>query len=144
MRQTPGPQNHEEKESPKQPAVLDQKSFQVQSEQIASFPGTWAPLRGKTVSIISVQKTTDSSSNTGSSAKLVFAKSLFDKAYGDVEKGSTSVDGVVIIFDSEDGGMTATTVAVLRQWKTGALSEGAFWRRCFFDPPEAFSSISHP
>jgi hypothetical protein len=137
-------QNHEEKESPKQPAVVDQKSFQVQSEQIASFPGTWAPLRGKTVSIISVQKTADSSTDTGSSAKLVFAKSLFDKAYGDVAKGSTSIAGVVIIFDSEDGGMTAATVAVLRQWKTGALSEEAFWRRCFFDPPEAFNSISHP
>jgi hypothetical protein len=137
-------QNHEEKESPKQPAVVDQKSFQVQSEQIASFPGTWAPLRGKTVSIISVQKTTDGPTDTGSAAKLVFAKSLFDKVYGDVAKGSTGVDGVVIIFDSEDGGMTATTVAVLRQWKTGALSEEAFWRRCFFDPPEAFNSISHP
>ena len=145
MRQTPGPlQNHEERESPKQPAVLDQQSFQVQSEQIASFPGSWAPLRGKTVSIISVQKTGDSSTDTGSAAKLVFAKSLFDKAYGDVAKGSTSIDGVVIIFDSEDGGMTAATVAVLRQWKTGALSEEAFWRRCFFDPPEAFNSISHP
>ena len=137
-------QGHEEKESPKQSAVVDPKSFQVQSEQIASFPGTWAPLRGKTVSIISVQKTGDSSTDTGSSAKLVFAKSLFDKAYGDVAKGSTSIDGIVIIFDSEDGGMTAATVAVLRQWKTGALSEEAFWRRCFFDPPEAFNSISHP
>jgi hypothetical protein len=137
-------QNHEKKESPSQPAVFDQQSFQVQSEQIASFPGSWAPLRGKTVSIISVQKTTDSSADTGSAAKLVFAKSLFDKVYVDVAKGSTSIDGIVIIFDSEDGGMTAATVAVLRQWKTGAFSEEAFWRRCFFDPPEAFNSISHP
>jgi hypothetical protein len=136
--------SHEEKESPRQPAVVDQQSFQVQSEQIASFPGSWAPLRGKTVSIISVQKTKDSPTDTGSAAKLVFAKSLFDKAYADVAKGSTSIDGVVIIFDSEDGGMTAATVAVLRQWKKGALSEEAFWRRCFFDPPEAFNSISHP
>jgi hypothetical protein len=136
--------NHEERESPRQPAVVDQQSFQVQSEQIASFPGSWAPLRGKTVSIISVQKTKDSPTDTGSAAKLVFAKFLFDKAYVDVAKGSSSIDGVVIIFDSEDGGMTAATVAVLRQWKTGALSEEAFWRRCFFDPPEAFNSISHP
>jgi hypothetical protein len=139
-----GPAKHDEEKAPKQPAVVDQKSFEVQSEQIASFPGTWAPLRGKTVSIISVQKTADSSTDTGSSAKLVFAKSLFDKAYGDLAKGSTSIDGIVIIFDSEDGGMTAATVAVLRQWKTGALSEEGFWRRCFFDPPEAFNSISHP
>jgi hypothetical protein len=137
-------QNHEEKESPRQAPVFDQPSFQVQSEQIASFPGNWAPLRGKTVSIISVQKTTDGPTDTGSAAKLLFAKSLFDKAYLDVVKGSTSIDGVVIIFDSEDGGMTAATVAVLRQWKSGSLSEEAFWRRCLFDPPEAFNSISHP
>ena len=136
--------NHEEKESPRQPAVVGQQSFQVQSEQIASFPGSWPPLRGKTVSIISVQKTIDSSANTGPESKLVFAKSLFDKAYADVAKGSTSIDGIVVIFDSEDGGMAAATVAVLRQWKTGVLSDEAFWRRCFFDPPEAFNSLSHP
>ena len=126
------------------PRSADQQPFQVQSEQIASFPGTWAPLRGKTVNIISVQRTGESATGTGPDAKLAFTKSLFDKAYLEVAKGSTSIDGVVVIFDSDDGGMTATTVAVLRQWKTGSLSEEAFWRRCFFDPPEAFHPTSKP
>ncbi|MGA9799462.1 MAG: hypothetical protein WBQ68_10655, partial [Terriglobales bacterium] len=112
-------------------------------EQIASFPGDWAPLRGKTVSIVSVQKT-DSATDGGPAAKLAFAKSLFDKAYADAAKGSTGIDGVVVIFDSEDGGMTAATLPALRQWKTGTLSEQAFWRRCFFDPPEAFTAVSNP
>lgn len=126
------------------PPAVDRQSFQVQSEQIASFPGTWAPLRGKTVNIISVQKTGDSASGSGPEAKLAFTKSLFDKAYVEVAKGSTSIDGIVVIFDSDDGGMTAATVAVLRQWKTGTLSDEAFWRRCFFDPPEAFHPTSNP
>lgn len=126
------------------PPSADQQPFQVQSEQIASFPGTWAPLRGKTVNIISVQKIAESATDTGSAAKLAFTKSLFEKAYVELANGSTSIDGVVVIFDSDDGGMTAATVAVLRQWKTGSLSEEAFWRRCFFDPPEAFHPTSNP
>ena len=125
-------------------AGLAQQPFQVQGEQIASFPGDWAPLRGKTVSIVSVQKTGDNAMDSGPAAKLAFAKSLFDKAYADVTKGSTSIDGVVVIFDSEDGGMTAATVPALRQLKSGTLSEQAFWRRCFFDPPEAFPAVSTP
>jgi hypothetical protein len=47
---------------------------------------------------------------------------------------------VVLIFDSEDGGMAAATLPALQQWKAGTLSDQAFWRRCFFDPPEAFIS----
>ena len=96
------------------------------------------------MNIISVQKIGDNASETGSAAKLAFTKSLFDKAYVEIAKGGTSIDGVVIVFDSDDGGMTAATVAALRQWKTGTLSEEAFWRRCFFDPPEAFHSTSNP
>jgi hypothetical protein len=135
--------NENEKETRKQPAAADQQPFHVQGEQIASFPGDWAPLRGRTVSIISVQKT-DSANDTGPAAKLAFAQSLFDKAYADIAKGSTSVDGVVVIFDSADGGMTAATVPVLRLWKAGTLSEEAFWRRCFFDPAEAFDPVRNP
>ena len=131
----------EEKHSP---PSADQQPFEVQSEQIASFPGTWAPLRGKTVNIISVQKTAESATDTEPAAKLAFTKSLFDKAYLEIAKGSTGIDGIVVIFDSDDGGMTAATVPVLRQWKTGTLSEEAFWRRCFFDPPEAFHAASNP
>jgi hypothetical protein len=46
----------------------------------------------------------------------------------------------VLIFDSADGGLVAATLLGLQQWKTGTLSDQAFWRRCFFDPPEAFIS----
>lgn len=136
-------ENEKEKETRKQPDAVGQQPFHVQGEQIASFPGDWVPLRGKTVSIISVQKS-DSATDTGPAAKLAFARSLFDKAYADIAKGSTSVDGVVVIFDSADGGMTAATVPVLRLWKAGTLSEEAFWRRCFFDPAEAFDPVRNP
>jgi hypothetical protein len=114
--------------------------FQVKNEQIASFPGTWEPLRGKTVKILTVQKASGSASDTGSRAKLEFAKSLFDREYAELTQAPTSAAGVVLIFDSEDGGMAAATLPALQQWKAGTLSDQAFWRRCLFDPPESFIS----
>lgn len=111
--------------------------FQVEHEEIASFPGTWEPLRGKTVKIISVLPTMPTGGD--SQAKLDFAKSVFDKEYNELTADQTTATGVVVIFDSADGGMLATTLPVLRQWKEGTLSEEAMWRRCFVDPPEMVS-----
>ena len=119
-------------------APASTQPFSIENEQVASFPGNWEPLQGKTVRIVSVQKAGASAAVTGSAAKLIFAKSLLDRQYADLAKAASSIGGVVVIFDSEDGGMMAATVPALRQWKTGALSDEAFWGRCFFDPPEAF------
>jgi hypothetical protein len=116
------------------------QQFQVKKEEIASFPGTWEPLQGKTVKIVTVQRAGGGVSDTGPRAKLEFAKSLFDKEYAELTQAPTTTAGVVLIFDSEDGGMAAATLPVLQQWKGGTLSDQAFWRRCFFDPPETFIS----
>jgi hypothetical protein len=43
-----------------------------------------------------------------------------------------------VIFDSADGGMIAATMATLKQWKAGTLSDSALWHKCFVDPPETF------
>jgi hypothetical protein len=118
--------------------VANTSPFQVENEQIASFPGDWEPLRGKTVKIISVQKA--GSAGTGSHAKLEFAKSMFSREYAELTKTSSTAAGLVLIFDSDDGGMLAATLPVLQQWKAGTLSDEAFWRRCYFDPPEMFTS----
>jgi len=48
--------------------------------------------------------------------------------------------GIVVIFDSADGGMIAATTGTLQQWKAGTLSDPALWHSCFFDPPETFNS----
>ncbi len=44
--------------------------------------------------------------------------------------------GVVIVFDSADGGQIAATLENLKQWQTGNLPEASFWRLCSVDPPE--------
>jgi hypothetical protein len=121
-------------------AAPNAEYLQVKDEQIATFPGNWEPLRGQTVKILTIQKTGANFSTNGSQAKLEFAKSLFAKEYAELTRTSTTAAGVVLIFDSEDGGMAAATLPALQQWKAGTLSDQAFWRRCFFDPPEAFIS----
>ena len=129
---------------PTSSARADKVPFQVEKEEIASFPGTWAPLHGKTVKIISVQEAKGEAKETGSQAKLAFAKSLFDREYAELTRDSSLAAGVVVVFDAEDGGMMATTLPVLQQWKSGTLSDQAMWHRCYFDPPELFSSASTP
>jgi hypothetical protein len=121
-------------------ASANPEHFQVKDEQTATFPGTWEPLQGKTVKILTVQKVSGSASDTGPRAKLDFTKSLFEKEYTELAQASTTTAGVVLIFDSEDGGIAATTLPALQQWKAGTLSDQAFWRRCFFDPPDTFIS----
>jgi hypothetical protein len=129
-------------EKAEDPAPANAELFQVKNEEIASFPGTWPALQGKTVKILTVQKA--SAAGAGPKAKLEFTKSLFEKEYAEFKKAPTDAAGVVVIFDSEDGGMAAATLLSIQQWKSGALSDQAFWRRCFFDPTETFVSQSGP
>lgn len=113
--------------------------FQVSREETAPFPGDWEPLRGKTVKIVSVQRTHETAKDGGPEAKLEFAKFVLDKNYAELTQKSQDLSGIVLIFDSADGGMIAATISVLQRWKAGTLSDSALWRQCFFDPPETFT-----
>jgi hypothetical protein len=113
--------------------------FQVTREETAPFPGDWEPLRGKSVKIISVQKIQENEKGGGARAKLEFAKSLLDKNYAELAAKSQELAGVVLIFDSIDGGMIAATLPTVQQWKAGTLSDAALWHQCYFDPPETFN-----
>jgi hypothetical protein len=117
--------------------------FQVTREEIAPFPGDWEPLRGRNVKIISVQKIQENEKDSGARAKLEFAKSLLDKNYAELAAKPQELSGVVLIFDSVDGGMIAATLPTVQQWKAGTLSDAALWHQCYFDPPETFN-VSSP
>ncbi len=112
------------------------EEFRIGNEQIAPFPGDWEPLRGKIVKIVTVQKAKESGTATGAAARLQFAKALFMKEYSNVATTSDTPAGIVLIFDSDDGGMIAATSATLKQWQAGSASDEEIWRQCFFDPPE--------
>jgi hypothetical protein len=115
--------------------------FRVSSQQFAPFPGDWEPLRGKTVKVVTVQKSIENAPNPSPQVKKEFAQALFTKQYAEVASAS---QGIVLIFDAEDGGMVAATLPALEQWRTGTLSDDAFWHKCFFDPPELFSQPPTP
>jgi len=123
---------HAEESSP-----ADAEPFRVSGQQFAPFPGDWEPLRGKTVKVVTVQKAAENAPNPSPQAKLEYAQALFSREYAEVASAS---QGIVLIFDSEDGGMVAATLPVLQQWKAGKLSDEAFWHQCFFDPPELLGS----
>jgi hypothetical protein len=114
--------------------------YRVIREETAQFPGDWEPLRRKNVKIISVQQVDGSADNAGPKQRLEYAKFLLEKSYQEIAQKSPELQGVVVIFDSVDGGMIAATMATLQQWKAGTLSDSALWHKCFFDPPETFDS----
>ncbi len=109
-------------------------SFRQSREETSTFPGNWEPLRGKRVKIVWVQPLGD----PGQTSRLAYARSLFHKTYSALPEGTSDIAGVVIVFDSRDGGMAAATLPVLQQWAAGHLSDNAFWKRCWFDPVDAF------
>ncbi len=112
--------------------------YHVTREEKALFPGDWAPLRGKLVKIVSVEKINEAQQDTGPQLRLEFAKSVLDKGYAELAQKPQELSGIVLIFDSSDGGMIAATLPALQQWKAGTLSDAALWHECFFDPPESF------
>jgi hypothetical protein len=95
------------------------------------------------VKIISVQKIQENEANSGAQAKLEFAKSLLDKNYAELAAKSQELFGIVLIFDSIDGGMIAATLPTVQAWKAGTLTDAALWHQCYFDPPETFN-VSSP
>jgi hypothetical protein len=113
--------------------------FHVSREETAPFPGDWEPLRGKSVKIVSVEKIDDSGKDASPQIRREFAKSVLDKDYAELAQKPQELAGIVLIFDSVDGGMIAATFPTLQQWKAGKLSDAALWHQCYFDPPEIIS-----
>ncbi len=112
--------------------------FRVVREETNPFKGNWAPLKGKTVKIIWTAPASFEGKPAPALAKRNFAKSLLVTAYQEISSHDQAVAGVVIVFDSADGGQIAATLENLKQWQAGSLSEASFWRLCSVDPPELF------
>jgi hypothetical protein len=101
-------------------------------------------LKGKTVKIYTVQPASQDPKETGARAKLAFASSLFRKFAAEAAPSTAPAEGVVVIFDSADGGIVGTTLAGVKQFAANELTPEAFWKQCYFDPPEAFQELRKP
>jgi len=124
----------------------DEKSsaFRIEREESGLFPGDWEPLNGKTVKIYTVQPASQESKETRASAKLGFASSLFRKFSLESAGAAPPLEGIVVIFDSADGGIIACSLLNSRQFANGSLAQEAFWKLCYTDPPDAFRPPPNP
>jgi hypothetical protein len=64
------------------------------------------------------------------------ARSAFRDSYSRVSRGDDKIAGIVIVIDAADGGMIGATTDALQRWSTGAMSDAAFRKACWADPPE--------
>jgi hypothetical protein len=119
-------------------------AFRIVREENSPFPGDWEPLKGKAVKIFTAQPVSQDPKESGTRAKLAFASSLFQKYATENAASPSAVEGVVVIFDSADGGIVGTTLATLKQFTAGTLSPENFWKQCYRDPLEAFQESSKP
>jgi len=115
-----------------------QGAFRVAREETSVFPGNWDALRGKTVKIYTVQPVSSQSKETRATAKLDFAASLFRGFSNASTRATDSIEGIVVIFDSADGGIVASNLSTAREFAGGSLSTEAFWNKCYKDPADAF------
>jgi hypothetical protein len=119
-------------------------AFRLAREETATFPGDWEALRGKPVRIYTIQPVSQDPKETGAQAKLSFAASLLRKFSAESKSATPSVDGVVVIFDSADGGIIGSTLSGTQQFAAGALSQDDLWKQCYLDPPDAFQLRPKP
>ncbi|MGB7848389.1 MAG: SH3 domain-containing protein [Candidatus Acidiferrum sp.] len=112
--------------------------FRVEREEVGSFPGKWAPLKGKTVKIYTVQPVSQNSKESGPEVRLEYALALLEKGLKESASLTPSPEGVVVIFDAADGGIASATLADIRKYVSGSLRSEALWMKSYLDPIEAF------
>ncbi len=117
--------------------------FKVANEQTIPFSGNWEPLKGKVVRIEWVQPANPAISTT-KTEKLAFAKSVILKAYEKMHESTQPAQGIVVVFDSADGGQIEATLSSVEALASRALSDAGFWRQCSLDPRDSFLESPKP
>lgn len=112
--------------------------FRVEREEISSFPGDWAPLKGKPVKIYTVQPVSQYPKESGPAARLEYALALFEKGLKEAGSVTPAPDGVVVIFDAADGGIAGAVLPEIQKFVSGAVTRQALWAQSYLDPVEAF------
>jgi hypothetical protein len=113
-------------------------AFRIEREETSTFPGGWASLRGKSVKIYTVQPVSQDPKEAGPAARLKYSLSLFEKAMKDAAAATPTPEGVVVIFDSADGGMVSATMGDIQKVTAGTLDRDVFWSQSYMDPEDAF------
>ena len=116
-----------------QPWAVGKECFQVVRENVTTFTGNWAELKGKPTLFLWVRPEANTAQDHWS-----YAQQMFE------ERAETAgpVEGIVVVFLG-DPGVAAATVRDIRRWASGTLSDANFRARCSLDPPRAFTSAKN-
>lgn len=133
---------NERNQGPAVPRGLD--AFTIQRENAQPFSGDWIGLKDKRARYIFVRPV-GSSINSSPVNKLRFAQSMFsERGREALHNSHNTLDGVVIVFLDQGGGVAAATLKNVRLWLSGNLSSAAFLKTCSLDPPSQFAAPPHP
>lgn len=138
------PEGQSEDSKASTPEAAPSSAYIIERQETGDFTGDWAPLRGKTARILWVGSGPAPVKAATARERLGFSRSLLMKTYQDLSISSAPVAGIVIVFDSADGGQISATMANLKDWVDGKLTESEFWKQCLLDPPDLFQSPGKP
>ncbi len=116
--------------------------FTVVREIVSPFSGEWVRLKDKQALYVWTRPE-GSALNTVAGDKLNFAKHLFMERYREAAHNSqNSIEGVVVIFLDQRGGVAAASLNDIRSWAEGTISSATFIKKCSLDPPGAFGNLA--
>ena len=113
-------------------------NFSTPNQEIKSFGGEWSPLKGKPSLFVFAQPNRAIPSTILGQSQFAFAKHIFTEGYREAMHSEQPMSGVVVVFLGDKGGVAAATLADIRRWRDGAITDKVFFERCSFDPPESF------
>ncbi|HTV59168.1 MAG TPA: hypothetical protein VMJ93_09880 [Verrucomicrobiae bacterium] len=123
---------------PDDPDATGNSNFTTANEQVKVFDGDWAPLKGKPTLFVFAEPSRTLPEGTLGRSQMEFAKQVFIDGYREANHTDEPAAGVVIVFLGEKGGVAAASLADIRRWRDGFLTDKAFLDRCSFDPPTSF------
>jgi hypothetical protein len=117
------------------PAVLN---FNAANEEVKTFGGEWTQLKGKTALYVFAQPSRQLPAAALGQNQLQFAEYTFVEGYRVATHSHQQIDGVVVVFLGQKGGVAAATLADIRRWHEGYLTDKLFLDRCSLDPFDSF------
>ena len=117
-------------------------NFTTPNQEVKPFIGDWAPLKGKPALFVFAQPSKAIPEGILGQSQFQFAKHVFTEGYREAVHSEQPMSGVVVVFLGDKGGVASATLADIRRWRDGAISDKAFIERCSLDPPESFRDAS--
>jgi hypothetical protein len=118
--------------------------FAPASEEIKTFSGDWAALKGKPVLFVFAQPNGALSDDSLVHSQVAFAKQTFEIGLNQATHSQETLAGVVVVFLGPKGGIAAATLPDIRRWRDGIISDKLFLSRCSLDPATSFRDATHP